>query len=134
MATGTKITRSGIKNNTLLQPLKSKGANPTSLHCHLPLKTKIAGTIKDIAIKVPCTNNVVTVSKAKITDTAPDAIGNIKITKHHKKDLQIANTLYCIINFLSYISLQILIYSLINIDLEKILISILKPENQELFS
>ena len=102
MATGTKIRRRGIKNKTLLEPLKSNDANPTSLHCHLPLKTKIAGGIKANAIKVPCKNSVVTVSKAKITDIVPDAIGNNKTTKHHNNDLHIANTLCFITNFLSY--------------------------------
>lgn len=78
MATGTKTTRRGIKYNTLLQFFKSNDANPSSLHFHLPLKTNIAGRIKANAIKVPFKNNVVTVSKDKITDNVPDTIGNNK--------------------------------------------------------
>ena len=102
MARGKKIKRRGIKNNTFLQPFKSNGVNPTSLHCHLPLKTKAAGGIKANAIKIPCKNSVVIVSNVKITDIVPDAIGNNKTTKHHNNDLHIANTLCFIINFLFY--------------------------------
>ena len=102
MATGTKITRRGIKYNTLLTPLKSNDSSPTSLNCHLPLTTKIAGGIKANAIKVPCKNSVVTVSNAKIADNVPDVIGNNKTTKHHNNDLHIDNTLCFIINFLFY--------------------------------
>lgn len=85
------MTRNGRKYSALLQPSRSIRAKPHALRPRLPLKAKTAGGIRASIIKAPCKNSAATVSKDKMTDNAPEMIGNSRMTTHHSRDLARTN-------------------------------------------
>lgn len=55
-------------------------------------------------MNVPCKNSVSIVFNDKITDNAPDKIGNNKTKKHHKSDLHIA-AIFLFVTFSLFLNL-----------------------------